>query len=185
MVHRSHGPLWVNVSPSLRAPAGYAPHRHRSRGPSGLTRLNAAARHNTRMGLWGGVRHPRFFWPVWRHILGGPMRVPSHANRGAGSAHTTVGVGGPGQGHFLGCALHPCKPWGVMGRLLPFLASSTRREGRHREAGVLSRRPVVFGRRCATAFGLRLVSLHTLACFYSQIKPLLLLLLLLPTPKSW
>jgi len=43
---------------------------------------------------------------------------------------------------------------------------------------VLSRRPVVFGRRCATAFGLRLVSLHTLACFYSQIKPLLLLLLL-------
>ena len=67
-----------------------------------------------------------------------------------------------------------------MGCLLPFLASSTRREGRHREAGVLSRRPVVFGRRCATAFGLRLVSLHTLACFYSQIKPLLLLLLLPP-----
>ena len=121
----------------------YAPQHHRSRGPSGLTRLNAAARHNTRMGLWGGVRHPRFFWPVWRHILGGPMRVPSHANRGAGFAHTTVGVGGPGQGHLLGCALHPCKPWGVMGCLLPFLASSTRREGRHREAGVLSRRLVV------------------------------------------
>ena len=78
---------------------GYAPH-HRSRGLSGLTRLNMAARHNTRMGLWGGVRHPRFFWPVWRHILGGPMRVPSHANRGAGFAHTTVGVGGPGKATF-------------------------------------------------------------------------------------
>jgi len=36
---------------------------------------------------------------------------------------------------------------------------------------VLSRRPVVFGRRRATAFGLRLFSLHTLACFYSQKSP--------------
>ena len=88
-------PLWVNASLSQ-----HRRHPHRSRGLSGLTRLNAAARHNTRMGLWGGVRHPRFFWPVWRHILGGPMRVPSHANRGAGFAHTTVGVGGPGKATF-------------------------------------------------------------------------------------
>ena len=48
---------------------------------------------------------------------------------------------------------------------------------KHKMSSILS--SCGFGRRCATAFGLRLVSLHTLACFYSQIKPLLLLLLLL------
>ena len=66
---------------------------------------------------------------------------------------TPTGVPGPltpllglvalGKVIVLGCTLHPCKPWGVMGCLLPFLASSTRREGRHWEAGVLSRRLVV------------------------------------------
>jgi len=37
---------------------------------------------------WGST--PSIFWPVWRHILGGPMRVSSHPNGGAGSARAPL-----------------------------------------------------------------------------------------------
>ena len=37
-------------------------------------------RHHVCRGIWGGVRHPLFFWLVWQHIPGGPLHASSPAS---------------------------------------------------------------------------------------------------------
>jgi hypothetical protein len=108
MSQRSHGPLWVNRVLSTI--------EHVT--PSWVKHVSPAYCHNTRMGLWVGVRHPLIIWPVWRHILGGPMRVSSHTNRVR--SRTAVGVGGPVRSARKATfwdAPVTIRPWGVMGRL--------------------------------------------------------------------
>jgi len=62
-------------------------------------------------------------------------------------------------------------PWGGGGPPVTFTSQHARREGRHREAGVRSASTCGLSRCRATAFGLRLVSLHTFACFPSPPPP--------------
>ena len=57
---------------------------------------------------------------------------PSHANWGVRPARAAAGVGGPGKAIFWDASFTP-EAFGGMGRLEPFLASSTQQEGRHRE----------------------------------------------------
>ena len=76
--------------------------------PSWVKHVPLAYRHNTRMGLWGGVRHPLFFWPVWRHILGVPcvFHPTPTCDGGAGSARAPLlGLVALSKVIVLGCAL--------------------------------------------------------------------------------
>jgi len=85
----------VNIYVSLRTPT---PHRHRrtSHRSCGPLRVNASRGYGSSFAVthaWDygvGFDTLYLFWPVWRHILGGPMRVSSHANGGAGSAHAPL-----------------------------------------------------------------------------------------------
>ena len=69
--------------------------------------------------VWCGHRSKwNAVWPVRRHIVGGPMRVSSHANGGAGSARAPLlGLMALGKVIVLGCALHPLNLGTVQGRL--------------------------------------------------------------------
>jgi hypothetical protein len=87
-----------------------------------------------------------------------PMEVPGTL------AHRRSGWW-PWQGHLLGMRPSPLKPWGGVG--LPVTFTSQQCSAGRQALGGRGVVPLARGlsRRRATAFGLRLVSLHTFACF--------------------
>ena len=80
-------------------------------------------------------------------------------------SRTTVGVDGPGKVIILGCALHPLSLGGGGGP--PVIFTSQQCSAGRQALGGRGVVPSSCGisRRRATAFGLRLVSLHTFVCF--------------------
>jgi len=144
--------------------------------PSGLTRLMIwlwpssfvaimAVRRYTRMGFWGCVLFLLFFGRFGGTSLRVPCVFHPTSTGVPGPLAHPVGVDGPGQGHLLGMRPSPLKPWGGVG--LPVIFTSQQCSAGRQALGGRGVVPLARGlsRRRATAFGLRLVSLHTFACF--------------------
>jgi len=146
MLHQSHAPLRVSrvlstiehVPPSWvkHVSPAYCHHTHIELASALLDCRDYSSSLYTHgiMG-WPGST-PSIFWPVWRHILGVPcVFYPTPTGMLGPLAHRCWGRWA--KATFWDAPFTPLSLGGVKSR------TSQRQEGRHREAGVLSRRLVV------------------------------------------